>query len=72
MLLVVNEHAAQLDRALGDCRRDYEIIIEAIIKAEKGILQSHIITPVQIKNQMKVNQADIPNDLALPIPLSAA
>jgi hypothetical protein len=39
MLLLVNEHSAQLDRALGECRRDYKILIEAIINAQKGILQ---------------------------------
>jgi hypothetical protein len=72
MLLVVNEHAAQLDRALGECRRDYETIIEAIVNAQKGILQPHIITPMQIMNQMKLSQTDIPSDLTLPIPLSAA
>jgi hypothetical protein len=36
MLLVVNEHSAQLDRGLGECRGDYEILIEAIINAQKG------------------------------------
>jgi hypothetical protein len=72
MLLLVNEHSAQLDRALGECRRDYEILIEAIINAQKGKLQPHIITPAKIMNQTKLNQADIPSDLTLPIPLSAA
>jgi hypothetical protein len=72
MLLLVNEHSAQLDRALGECRRDYEILIEFIINAQKGIIQPHIITPSQIMNQMKLKQADIPSDLTLPIPLSAA
>jgi hypothetical protein len=67
MLLVVNEHSAQLDRALGECRRDYEILIEAIINAQKGV-----ITPAQIMNQLKLKQAAIPSDLSLPIPLSAA
>lgn len=63
MLLLVNEHSAQLDRALGECRRDYEILIEAIINAQKGILQPHIITPAQIMNKIKLIQADIPSDL---------
>ena len=72
MLLVVNEHSAQLDRALGECRWDYEILIEAIINAQKGVIQPRIITPAQIVNQLKINQADIPSDLTLLIPLSAA
>jgi hypothetical protein len=72
MLLVVNEHSAELDRAMSECRREYETLIEAIINAQKGILQPHIITPTLIMNQMKLNQADFPSDLTLPIPLSAA
>jgi methyl-accepting chemotaxis protein len=71
-MLLVNEHSAQLDRAVGECRRDYEILIEAIVNAQKGILQPHIITPAQIMNQMKLNQAGIQGDLTLSIPLSAA
>jgi hypothetical protein len=72
MLLVVNEHSAQLDRAMSECRRKHESLTEAIINVQKGILQPHIITPTQIMNQMNLNQADIPSDLTLPIPLSAA
>jgi hypothetical protein len=52
MLLAVNEHSAQVHRALGECRRDYEILIGAIIRAQKGILQPHVNTPAQILNQM--------------------
>ncbi|PNF40795.1 hypothetical protein B7P43_G16722 [Cryptotermes secundus] len=44
MLLAVNEHSAQVHRALGECKRDYEFLIEAIIKAQKGILQPHVNT----------------------------
>jgi hypothetical protein len=37
MLLVLNEHSAQLDQALDECRRDYKILIEAIIyKCSQG------------------------------------
>jgi hypothetical protein len=72
LLLVVNEHAAQLDRALGKCGRDYEIIIEAIINAQKGLLQPLIIAPMQIMNPTKLNEADIPSDFTLPILLSVA
>jgi hypothetical protein len=37
MLLVVNEHTAQLDRALGKCRLDYEILTEAITNTQREI-----------------------------------
>jgi len=71
MLLTVNEHNMQLERALGECRREYNILIDAIMNSQKGILQPHIITPAQIMKQLKASQADIPSDLSLPIPMSA-
>ena len=71
MLLTVNEHNMQLERALDECRREYDILIDAILNSQKGILQPHIITPAQIVRQLKASQADIPGDLTLPIPLSA-
>lgn len=71
MLLTVNEHSMQLERVLEECRREYDILIDAILNSQKGILQPHIITPAQIAKQMKASQADIPAELTLPIPLSA-
>jgi hypothetical protein len=68
----VNEHAMQLDRASIECRREYEILIEAIVNSQKCILQPHITTPAQILKQMKASQSDLPSDLTLPIPVSAA
>jgi len=71
MLLMVNEHNMQLERALDECRREYDILIDAIVNSQKGILQPHIITPAQIMKQLEISQADIPNELSIPIPLSA-
>jgi len=71
VLLTVSEHNMQLERALGECKKEYNIYIDAIINSQKGILQPHIITPAQIVKLMKASQADIPSELSLPIPLSA-
>jgi ribosomal protein L10 len=48
MLLTVNEHSMQVERALGECRKEYNILIDAIINSQKGILQPHIVTPARI------------------------
>jgi len=61
----------QKERALGECRKQYNVLIDAIINSQKGILQPHIVTPARIMKQMKASQADIPSELSLPIPLSA-
>jgi len=71
MLLAVSEQNMQLETALSECWREYNILIDAILNSQKGIQQPHIITPAQIVKQMKASQADIPSELTLPIPLSA-
>ena len=71
MMLTVNEHSMQQNRAIDECRREYEILIDAIINLLKGVLQPQIITPAQIMKHMKATQADMPPELFLPLPLSA-
>jgi len=70
MLLTVNEHNMQLERALSECRKEYDILIDATVNSQKGILQPHI-TPAQIMKQLNISQDDIPSELSLLIPLSA-
>jgi hypothetical protein len=35
MMLTVNEHSMQLNRAIDECRREYEILIDAILNSPK-------------------------------------
>jgi hypothetical protein len=71
-LLAINEHTMQLERAISECKREYKLLLDAIMYSQKGILQLHIISPAQIVQQMKESRADIPSELSLLIPLSAA
>jgi len=61
----------QMERALGECRKEYNVLVDALTNSQKGILQPHIVTPARITKQMKASQADIPSELSLPVPLSA-
>ena len=72
LLLTIDEHSIQLNRAIDECEREYEILIDAVVNAQKGIIQSQLITPAQILDQVKLSQADMPSDFSLPIPTSAA
>ena len=72
LLLTINEHAVQLNRAIDECRREYEILIDAVIDSQKGVIQPQLITAAQILEQVKHSQADMPSDFSLPIPTSAA
>jgi len=67
IMLTVNEHSMQLNRAIDECRREYEILIDAIMNSQKGVLQPQIITPAQIMKLMKASQADMPQEMSLPL-----
>jgi hypothetical protein len=62
----------QLNRAIDECRRELEIVIDAIINSQKGVIRQQIITPAQIMKQMKASPADMSPELSLPLPMSAA
>ena len=47
------------------------ISIDAVVNSQKGIIQPQIIIPAEILEQGKINQADMPSDLSLPITMSA-
>ena len=64
LLLTINEHSVQLDRATDECRREYEIFIDAVVNSQKGIIQPQLITPAQILQQVKLVQPDTPSDLS--------
>jgi hypothetical protein len=36
MMLTVNEHSVQLNRAIDECRREFEILIDAVMNYQKG------------------------------------
>ena len=71
LLLTINEHVIQLNRAVDECRRDCEILIDAVVNSQRGVMQPQLITPAQILEQVKLSQADMPEDLSLPIYTSA-
>jgi len=61
----------QLNRTIGKCRTEYEILIDAVVNSQKGVIQPQLVTAAQILEQIKINQADMPSDLSFPIPTSA-
>ena len=71
MLMALNDHALQLDRAIEELQDQYSMLIDAVIHAQKGILQPQLISPRKILQIMKDNQAHFPLDQSLPIPLSS-
>jgi hypothetical protein len=72
MMLTVNEHSVQLNKTIDEYRSEYEILNDVIMNLQKGVLQPQIITPAQIMKHMAASHADMPPELPLPLPLSAA
>ena len=68
LMLTIHEHAVHLIRAIEECRREYQILIDAVIDAQRGVIEPQLITPSQILEQIKNSQADMPNDVSLPFP----
>jgi len=62
LLLTIKEHYIQFNRAIDECRREYEILIDAVVNSQKGIIQSQLITSDQILKQVILGQADMPSD----------
>ena len=48
LLLTINEHAMKLNRAIDECRSEYEILVDAVINSQNGVFQPQLITPAQI------------------------
>jgi hypothetical protein len=68
LILTMHELSMQLNRAVDECRKEYEILIDAVVNSHKGVIQLQLITPAQIFEQVKVSQDDMPSDLSLPVP----
>ena len=66
LMLMINEHAMQLNRAIEECRREYKVLIDAVIDSQKGVIQPQLISAAQILEQFNTCQADLPSDLSLP------
>jgi hypothetical protein len=71
LLLTINERSLQFSRTIEECRREYEILIDAVINSEKGIIQPQLIIPAHISDQLKSSYADMPSNLSQPIPTIA-
>ena len=43
LLLTTDEHVIQLNKAIDECRREYEILINAVINSQRGVIQPQFI-----------------------------
>ncbi|XP_046983225.1 uncharacterized protein LOC124553404 [Schistocerca americana] len=65
----VTEQVLQLAAVFGQIEEEYEQMINAIVNAQKGILQPHIINPVQIVKYLSLIRDEL-KDVKFPVPLT--
>jgi hypothetical protein len=72
MLVMLNDHAIQLQRALEEVKDEYNIIIQSCLSAKGGIIQPQVLSPSHMIEILKSSQDSFPRDLQVPVPLSDA
>jgi hypothetical protein len=72
MMVMLNDHAIQLQRALGEVKDEYDIIIQSCLGAKGGIIQPQVLSPSHMIQILKSSQDSFPRDLQVPVPLSDA
>jgi hypothetical protein len=72
MLMVLNDHAIQLQRALEEVKDEYDIIIQSCLSAKTGVLQPRVLSPNHMIEVLKKSRDSFPRDLQAPVPLSDA
>jgi hypothetical protein len=72
VLVMLKDHAIQLQRALKEVKNKYEIIIQSCLSAKSGIIQPQVLSPNHIIQILKSSQDSFLRDLQVPVPLSEA
>lgn len=66
--ILVNEHLNVLYSEVETLRSQYELILDAILNAVKGIVNPHIVSPKQILHYFKEFQSRHTGEINLPLP----
>jgi len=63
-VLIINENIRQTHRGMNECQHTFEILVDAFLHAQDGIIQPQLITIAQVKDMMK--ELSLPDGLDLP------
>jgi hypothetical protein len=72
MLVILNDHAIQIQRALEEVKDEYNIIIQSCLNAKSGIIQPQVLSPSHMIDILRSSQDLFPRDLQVPVQLSEA
>jgi hypothetical protein len=63
-VLIINENIRQTQRGMNECQHTFEILVDACLHAQDGIIQPQLITITKVKDTMK--ELSLPDGLDLP------
>ena len=63
-VLIINENIRQTQRGMNECQHTFEILVDAFLHAQDGIIQPQLITIAQVKDMLK--ELSLPDGLDLP------
>lgn len=70
MLVALNDHAIQIQRALEEVESEYNILIQSCLTAKQGIMQPQTLSPSHLIEILKSSQSSFPRALQVPVVLS--
>ncbi|PNF34241.1 hypothetical protein B7P43_G17488 [Cryptotermes secundus] len=72
MLVTLNDHAIQIQRALEEVKNEYDVILQSCLNARSGIIQPQVLSPGYLIQILKSSRDSFPRDLQVPVQLSEA
>jgi hypothetical protein len=72
MLVALNDHTIQIQRALEEVRDEYNVILQSCLNAKTGITQPQVLSPGHMIQILRSSQDTFPRDLQVPVQLSEA
>jgi hypothetical protein len=72
MLVILNDHAIQIQRALEEVKDECNIIIQSCLNVKKGIIQPQVLSPIHMIDILRSSQDLFPRGLQVPVQLTEA
>jgi hypothetical protein len=63
-VILLNENICKVQRGLTECQHTFEVLVEAFLHAQDGIIQPQLITMVKIRDMMR--KESLPDGLEFP------
>jgi hypothetical protein len=65
-VMTINENIRQIQRGISECQHTFEILVDAFLHAQDGIIQPQLITIAKVREMMKELTLPAGLDVSLP------